>query len=307
MAGASVAKRIALKNILYLTDFSEPSEAALPFVADLARGYGATVHALHVLLPPMFGYGKPELANAAMEAWEERARKDMDRVASQLVGIRYECAIERAAEIWPVVEAFVREREVDLIVLGTHGRTGAQRVLLGSVAEEIFRLAKVPVLTIGPEIRSEPHSGAKFRKILFATDFSAASVSAVGYAFSLAEENNARIYTLHVIPERSQAAESVAGRASAAEAMHRLHGLSSEEDAAWCKPHAIVRYGSAAREIIEVARELSTDLIVIGVRNGDRFLGAMTHVKRATAHNVVAHARCPVLTVAQKSASVAGA
>lgn len=301
MAAATVIKRISLRDILYLTDFSEPSELALPFVAEIARGYNSAVHALHVLLPPMFGYNTPNLGEAALEEWELCAREDMDRLSSRLSGVPHECSIERAAEIWPLVARAIEEKNIDLIVLGTHGRTGAQRLLLGSVAEEIFRLAKVPALTIGPEVRTEPHNGAKFHRILYATDFSPAAAAALPYAFSLAEENDARIYTLNVIRERSHAAESSAGKASASESMNRLHELCSEEDAVWCKPHAIVRYGDPAREILDVARELDADLIVIGVRPAGYDLGVATHAKRATAHNVVARARCPVLTVAQQS------
>jgi nucleotide-binding universal stress UspA family protein len=304
MAARAAVSHITFSNILYLTDFSQPSEAALPFVASVARGYGSSVHALHVLMPPMFGYTSPALIDPATEVWDQRAREDMDRVSSYLAGLPHECLVERGPEIWPPVANAIRQHDIDLIVIGTHGRTGAQRLLLGSVAEEIFRLAPMPVLTIGPEIHTEPHNDAKFRRILFATDFSRASVAAVPYAFSLAEENNAKIYTLNVIRTRSHAAEKMGSKESAAEAMERLHGLCTEEDEVWCRPHAIVRYGEPGREILNVSRELGADLIVIGVRGGTH-PGAAAHVKRATAHNVVARAGCPVLTVAERVAETA--
>lgn len=301
MAAKAAVNHITFKNILYLTDFSQPSEAALPFLASLARAYGSSVHALHVLMPPMFGYTSPALTDPAIEVWEQRAREDMDRVSSYLTGLPHECLIERGGEIWPLVANAIQQRNIDLIVVGTHGRTGAQRLLLGSVAEEIFRMAQAPVLTIGPEVRTEPHNDAKFHRILFATDFTPASVAAVPYAFSLAEEASAKIYTLNVIRERSHAAEKLGSKDSASEAMHGLHELCTEEDAIWCRPHAIVRYGEPGREILNVSRELGADLIVLGVRSGVGHLGAATHAKRATAHNVVAHARCPVLTVAERA------
>jgi nucleotide-binding universal stress UspA family protein len=304
MAAKAAVNHISFSNILYLTDFSQPSEAALPFVTSLARAYGSSIHALHVLMPPMFGYTSPALTGPAIEVWEQRAREDMDRVSSYFTGLPHECLIERGGEIWPLVANAIGQRKIDLIVLGTHGRTGAQRLLLGSVAEEIFRMARAPVLTIGPEVRTEPHNDAKFHRILFATDFTSASLAAVPFAFSLAEESNAKIYTLNVIRERSHAAEKLGGKDSAAEAMHRLHELCTEEDAIWCRPHAVVRYGEPGREILNVSRELGADLIVIGARAAGGHLGAATHAKRATAHNVVAHARCPVLTVAERAETV---
>jgi len=152
--------RISLKNILYLTDFSEPSEAALPFVSAIARGYGARVYALHVFMPASYVYTTPALTIAAIEAEEESAKASMVRVESSLAGLSHETIVERGIGIWPAVEQAIKEQAIDLIVLGTHGRTGAEKFLLGSVAEEIFRRSPVPVLTIGPGVRSSPHCRA---------------------------------------------------------------------------------------------------------------------------------------------------
>jgi hypothetical protein len=81
------------------------------------------------------------------------------------------------------------EYEIDLMILGTHGRTGAMKLLLGSVAEEIFRRASVPVLTIGPSVRKGFHSGGQFRRVLLATDFTREAQTAAPYAISMAQEN----------------------------------------------------------------------------------------------------------------------
>ena len=89
--------------------------------------------------------------------------------------------------------------DVDLIVLGTHGRTGAEKLLLGSVAEEIFRRSPVPVLTIGPGVRSSTHNAGRFRRVLFATDLSPESLAAAPYAITLAQENQARLALLLVM------------------------------------------------------------------------------------------------------------
>jgi nucleotide-binding universal stress UspA family protein len=155
MSIAEPVSRISLKNILFLTDFSAPSEAALPFAAAIARGYGARVYALHVFMPPPYVFMTPELTAAAMEAEDENARAEMRRVESQLAGLEHESIIEQGIGVWDAVEQVIQEHHIDLLVLGTHGRTGAEKVLLGSVGEEIFRRSPVPVLTIGPGVRAE--------------------------------------------------------------------------------------------------------------------------------------------------------
>src|SRR5260370_15242553 len=139
MATSQLGTRVDLKNILFLTDFSEPSEVALPFAVAIAREYGAIVHALHILLPTAIPYATPELASLGIEAQEETADGEMKQVESQLAGVPHETMVEREAGIWPALERAIKTYHTDLIVLGTHGRTGAQKLLLGSVAEEVFR------------------------------------------------------------------------------------------------------------------------------------------------------------------------
>ncbi len=197
----------ALKNVLYLTDFSEPSETALPFAISVAREYGAKVHAFHVLIPAVYTYMSPEMVEAALENQDEIARESMQRVESQLAGLPHESVIERGTGIWPGVERAIKDYAIDLIVLGTHGRTGAQKLLLGSVAEEVFRRSPVPVLTIGPAERSGAHKAAKFRHVLFATDFTAESLAAAPYAVSMAQENNAGLILLHVMEGAGNSAD----------------------------------------------------------------------------------------------------
>jgi nucleotide-binding universal stress UspA family protein len=104
-----------VKNILYLTDFSEPSQAALPFAATLARNYGAKVHALHALMPAPYVYMTPGLTAAAIEAAEETAQAEMQRLESRLTGLEHNALVERGIEVWPAVRRALEELNVDLI------------------------------------------------------------------------------------------------------------------------------------------------------------------------------------------------
>ncbi|MGC2332371.1 MAG: universal stress protein [Candidatus Acidiferrales bacterium] len=289
--------RVALNNILYLTDFSEPSEAALPFAAAIAREYGAKVYVYHALIPSAYVYTAPELVTLGIEAQEEAAEDNMKRAEAQLAGVPHELIVERAPGIWPSLEQAIKDYNADLIVLGTHGRTGAEKLLLGSVAEEVFRRAHAPVLTIGPGAQRSLHAGAKFHKVLYATDFSKESLAAASYAVSMAEENQARLILLHVMKPSGKTASGRASEDVVSNAIFQLHEIVPASAELWCTAEAIVREGNPAERILEVAKEKGADLIVLGVRDRGVHLGAATHLERATAHTVVAYATCPVLTV----------
>jgi nucleotide-binding universal stress UspA family protein len=306
---------ISIKNILFLTDFLEPSEVALPFATSIARGYSAKVYALHVFTPDPNVCGAPaKLAITAIETGEQTAK---NRVDSQLVGLEHETIVDWSVDLWDAVQRTIKENHIDLIVMGTHGRIGTEKFFLGSVAEEIFRRSPVPVLTIGPHVRSSVHTGGRFHRILFPTDFSAASEAATPYAISLAQENKAKLVLLHVmrIPERPsgdgrdnnggnehERSENDQKRfeLSVAEAIHHLYETVPADADLFFPPQSLVEYGDAADRILSAAKERSSDLIVLGVRDATGHLGAATHLARATAHKVVAQAPCPVLTVRER-------
>jgi nucleotide-binding universal stress UspA family protein len=290
---------ISIKNILFLTDFSGPSEAALPFATSLARGYGAKVCALHVFTPdPNVCAAPAKLAIAAIEAGEQHAKA---RVESQLVGLEHEVIVDWSIDLWDAVQRTIKEKHIDLIVMGTHGRTGVDKFLMGSVAEEIFRRSPVPVLTIGPHVRSSVHAGGRFHRILFATDFTDASESAAPYAISLAQENKAKLVLLHVmrLPEIQNENEQSRFELSVAEAFHKLYETVPKDAELHFPAEFLVEYGNPADRILSEAKERSSDLIVLGVRDPVGRIGPATHLPRATAHKVVSHAQAPVLNVRQ--------
>jgi nucleotide-binding universal stress UspA family protein len=286
--------QVAFKNILFLTDFSKPSEAALPFAIAIARNFEGTIYVLHVLTPII-----PESCPAAITADEELSEVEMQKVESQLAGVVHETTMERGVGVWPAIEQALEVHHIDLVVLGTHGRTGAQKFLLGSVAEEIFRRSPVPVLTIGPGVRSGAHNGARFHRVLFATDFTPESKAAAPYAVSLVRESQARLVLLHVMrkPKQGNDNDQRLFDVSVAEAINQLYDSCPEGADLDNRPEVAVEYGEPADRIVEAAKQRRADLIVLGVRNAAGRLGAATHLERATAHKVVAHAPCPVITV----------
>ncbi len=296
-ADTTTCTRIIVKNVLFLSDFSRPSEAALPYAAAVAREFGATIHALHVLTPQAYAYTAPETTAAAIEAQEENANAEMQYLDARLTGFPHDLSIVRDVGVWPAVEKALAACHADLIVLGTHGRTGAQKLLLGSVAEEIFRRSPVPVMTIGPWAHQGVHNAAQFRRVLLATDFTPDSMPAASYAVSIAQEHEARLILLHAVRRVGPDNKQRVGEFVVADAMQQLHELIPESAGLWCRPEAVVEYGQPSEAILQVARVRDADLIVIGVRDAAGRLGAAVHLENTVAHKVVAHAPCPVLTV----------
>jgi nucleotide-binding universal stress UspA family protein len=294
--------RLHFKKILLLTDFSEPSELAIPYATAIAREYQSEVCALHVITPMALPETSSETASILIENSEELAQAQMQRLDSQLAGVLHDTLVTREISVWPAVERVLQERDVDLLILGTHGRTGARKFLLGSVAEEIFRSTNVPVLTIGPAVRKGVHSGGRFHRVLFPTDFSPEAEAAAPYAISMAEENQARLMLLNVMRSPDAARSAGTAQDSVANIMHRLYEVVPQTAEFWCRPEATVRFGNPGERILEAAADYDADLIVLGVRNPGSYLGAATHLEHTTAHRVVAHAVCPVLTVRGQAA-----
>ena len=112
----------------------------------------------------------------------EAAQLEMQRIDSQLAGLNHEIRVAHSESVWSGVEKALGDRDINLVVLGTHGRTGAMKLLLGSVAEEIFRRSRVPVPTAGPFVRNGSHRGGHFHRILYATDFTPEARSLRAYS-----------------------------------------------------------------------------------------------------------------------------
>ena len=233
----------------------------------------------------------PRLEEAAEIVSEQRRRELFNTFA----GVQTEVLINDG-DLCSNVAAAIEGRKVDLIVMGTRGRSGIGKFLLGSTTEEIFRQAPCPVLTVGPHSPSEPGKGGHFTRILFATDFTPESVAAAPYAISLAQEYQAHLTLLHVIkgPNAADLVHPVELHASFEQLLQKLV---PPEPELFCVPEYTIERGAVAEKILAVAEQSKADLIVLGVRQPKGFPGAATHLPISIAHKVVSDAACPVLTV----------
>lgn len=290
----SLEKRVTLKNILFATDFSPAAENALKYAGALAKTFGAKLYTLHVQEPANYAL-PPEMWQAAAEARQVQRKELRSTLVRAFPGVLSETLVAEGG-LGPALALTVEKRAIDLIVLGTHGRTGLGKLVLGSQAEEILRRSNVPVLTVGPGVDPEMWPSGKFRSILFATDFGSASLTAMCYALSLAEENQAKLTLMHAVsPHNHQNSVNLEELLEAIE--QKLRALVPDEAKAWCTPHYLAPFGEPAEKIREAAMQVGADLIVLGVHKAEGVPGAATHLPIATVHNVVAHAAAPVLTV----------
>jgi nucleotide-binding universal stress UspA family protein len=295
MERLAVQSRIQLKNILFATDFSSAAGVAIPYAAALVKRYGAKLHILHVRPPIVNPMTPPATWRAAEEAAKIEAEQQTRDLLTQFVGIQPEIEIKEG-DLGSNLATEIEQHNIDLVVIGTRGRSGIRKFLLGSSAEEVFRRAPCPVLTIGPHVQLMPGRPEEFTQILFATDFSPEANAAAPYAISLAKECNAYLTFLHVIAE-PKVGDLVHSSEVVASSERLLHNLAPVDDEAGCIPDCVVETGTVAEKILDVAARRGADLIVLGVRQPHGFPGAATHLPSATAHKVVSQANCPVLTV----------
>ncbi|MGA8216692.1 MAG: universal stress protein [Candidatus Sulfotelmatobacter sp.] len=298
MKTLETSKRVALKNILFATDFSPYSNAALPYALAIARQYGARLFGAHVVPSEDYLFTAPESWPAHIQREEQLEQEVAARLEEQLREVQHE-VLFGVGDVWKVLARLISEHDIDLIVVGTHGRTGARKLLMGSVAEKIFRQAVCPVLSVGPNVSCKPDAEIQFRRILFATDFGCESLAALPYAISLAEEDQAQLALLHVIEQPPAGILDLDEVRTSVK--RRLKELVPPEAEAWCHVECLIEFGRQfappAERILEIASTQMADLIVLGVRPTHGAVATVTHLGHTTAQHILAHAASPVLTI----------
>ncbi len=282
---------ISLNRILLATDFDPITESALHYSLAIARRYNAKIFLVHVVRPELFQFGSADARQHALDdAWREAQRHMTDLlIAGHLEGVDHQVMVEQG-DVWEVLSRKIDELYVNMLVIGTHGRSRLGKLLLGSVAETVFRQATCPVMLVGPKAEGVPLEEPA--RILFCTGFSGHSLKAGDYALSLAQHQSACLLFLNVHPE---AIDSPAQRERvAAESRQRLQALLPADHHLVCPPEFLVEFGTAAERILAVAQEKKPGLIVLGVRQP---VGFARRLRWATAYEVVSNAPCPVLTV----------
>lgn len=290
-----VQTRVRFKNILFTTDYSDAAAAALPYATNLARTYGAKIWALHVNPPTINPMTEPSSWRPLEEAAEIRKKEQTEKLREAMRGMKPEILIAEG-DLWSILDATVRNNNIDLIVMGTRGRSGIAKITLGSVAEEIFRSVSCPVLTVGPNASAGKAQPGAFSHVVLATGLDPKSGAALPFALSLAQEFVADLTLMHVI-ERPKTCELVQSEELNDASLRLLQAMVPPDAHQWCNPSFAVKHGDTAEEILALAVRKKADLIVLGVHEKHGVPGASTHLPISIAHKVVVQAHCPVLTV----------
>ncbi len=288
MASTAAARAVVspqLRKILFATDFSPCSAAALDCACAIARCYGSTVHAVHVV-------ASDQKAAAALEREREHAASNMTRFlhAHFSKEVPHHTGIHQGP-IADTLSEFIRQEDIDLIAFGTHGHREGKELELGSIAEQMFYRAPCPMLTCGGAPRAAGKE-RKLQRILYATDLSRSSFGALPYALSLALRNNSHLMLLYVDTE-----EVTCDYLNEAAFEQWLLDLLPHGTDRFCSIEPIIELGQPGERIVEEAAEHEADLIVLGGSSRAGIHAVTAGRPWPTASTVVARAHCPVLTV----------
>jgi nucleotide-binding universal stress UspA family protein len=283
---------IHFKEILVATDFSEQATQSVRIAARLAKQMRGRLHVLHVVSPITYAAGTGNLMPALQEIDLRSAESRLSRYTGRIPEVRtlrHE-EIVLCDSVGDAIPAVIESKEIDLLVMGSHGRNGLGKVALGSRAEAAIRHTHRPVLVIGPACAN--HAGP-WKSIVLATNLTAGSLRAAQYATSIAESSGAALTLLHVLPGHS-GENGVFREEEKNSAIEQLVLLAPNTVEARMRSCFEVAFGQPAEQILQIADRRKANLIIMGVREH----GVMAdHAPWATLSEVIRHAPCPVLAV----------
>lgn len=302
------AATLSLKNILLATDLSPSSEMALQYARAFAREPGTRIYTLHVSAPDDYQLLNPEAFAATFSSKREGLHHGLDALRGLLEGLPCEVPVHGSA-VWEVIGDVAARNEIDLLILGTHARTGLPKLLFGSVAEEVFRDVAIPVLTVGCDVKPPGPSHLAIERMLLATDCNPFS-SAPDYAAQLCEQFGAELIAIHVAGKDAPPAPLtsrdgvVAPGAVLRRVKETLAAIAPRIMELPRNPAFLVDYGDPAERVLHVAMELNADLVVLGARH-PKDVRTAAHSPWGTAARIIAGAACPVLTLRDREIAAA--
>lgn len=303
---------LTFQQVLLATDFSEASQRAFDYAVAIARRYGAAFTVVHAIPPEPRDQIPLEALPRELNRRRLEAEQKMTRLAeeAQVDDFNHRLLLKQGS-VWDVLASVIDREQIDLLVLGTRGRGGLKKLALGSVAEEVLRLAPCPVLTVGPNVPPVGSGAVEFKRILFTTDFGPTSAKIFPYALSLAEDYQAQLVLVHMVPPlqnpdlgpaaygpSSYAAEEYTTwqRTMRDDSTRKLKALIPPLTRLAAEPECVVGMDFLPEGILEIAATHRSDLIVMGA-NRTSAPRVAAHMPWALTHEVLCHARCPVLTV----------
>ncbi len=295
-----------IRKIIATTDFSDESQSGVRYAVTLAEQMRATIALLHVIEPPsrLSGVESGVLAREDSELTKFAREKLAALAKREGKGDVAVTSSVRTGNPFHEITTAAREDAADLIVIATHGYTGAKRVVLGSTTERVVRHAPCPVLTVPTRTtpaRAGKTPALKVKRILVPMDFSNLSKDALPWATFMAEQFKAEVVLLHVVEKfpidylmgRELTSHAIVPLIKQAEADLERAAVDLAKSIG-IKISSAVREGKPHEEICEAAKALAVDLIVLTTHG---YTGLKHVWLGSTAEYVVRHASCPVLVV----------
>jgi nucleotide-binding universal stress UspA family protein len=308
MISAAPAVDVGVKSVLIAFDFSEASQKPLHHALAIAHHYEAKFYLAHVVSSLGYTIAGPLALQLATDTAQRDAQKlKHDLLESgALAGLHHEFIVCKG-NVWEQLELIIRQKQVDLVVIGTHGRGGLGKLVLGSVAEQIFRHADCLVVTVGPGCYKDSlvEKAQAVRPFLFPTDFGSASIHALPQAVSFANQFGAKLVVLHVLPAApipegfhwSTTGDLTQMREKARMAsQRRFEELALQNAPLAIKPEFMVKFGIPSDQILLASHALKADGVIMGL-NRAAHIDEVSHMPWTVAYKVVRHAPCPVLTI----------
>ena len=308
LVNASLDRR--LKSVLIATDLSPASAKPLHHALGIALHYGAKLYVAHVVSTVPSLIAGPDAQALAFEGASQSIQQLQSDLRLDNSAKSLDCEfIIRHGHVWQELHAIIDQEQIDLIAVGTDARRGIEKVLLGSVAEQVFRDASCPVLTVGPHSYQDRrvYLPGEIRTCLFATDFSEASLRALPQAVSLAHQTKAKLILLHVVS--AVPAAHISGSYTSSEILSMrenvrmacvqwLERLVPCDEESPIDAEFLVQFGIPSEKVLQVTLDKRVDLIILGLRR-EPLSHTSSHMPWATAYEIVCGAGCPVLTVRQ--------
>jgi len=290
-----------MKNILCPIDHSPSSLQAFDHAIALARWQGARLHLLEVVeVAVPLGLSRAPKRNGPPTETVKALEAELKRVlvARHTSDLKIEI-LTREGNVVQEILAAVKTSRADLVVIGSHGHEGVQRLVIGSVAEKVLCLATCPVLTVRHGVTQTPLNWPPSATILCPTDFSAAANKAVAYASRLAKEADAKLILMNAVEGPFGDAMTSGSMAEIRNTMEskardKLGRVLPRPGSDGPRAEALVAIGRASAQIVAIAHARSADLIVMGVSECD---SSDVALPESTTHHVIQQGVWPVLTV----------
>lgn len=281
------------QRILAATDFSQAAGSALDYAHALAKQFQAKLYLVHIV-PNELYFVPPESSSDIVAKAKQYAQKELQELApSAGLGDVAHQKILGEGQVWPALQEIIQSEQIDLVVVGTHGRNSNKKLALGSVAEEIFRIADCAVLTVGRQVKVAKGATAEFRKLLYATNFKPHAERASSAAYFLEREHAAQLSVLHVVEDANEG--SPEGNTILRDFLvNRMRKTMPAACLNRCEPDFLIRFGEPGEEILKTATECGANLIVLGLRPPEKLAG---YLPSAVAYRIVCQGSCPVLTL----------